>query len=417
MTKSIPKEIKLSQSSTSQESVQSNPIINLAPKMQSKSQYEKVKKWIQSRMSKDTKNGKYKKSKYKKRNKKVIKRGQWSAQENKLLEGWVAVNGAKNWEACGRYIQGRSGKQCREHWNNCLNPELIKGDWTSEEDFLIMFFYEKCQGSWKKIIPLFNGRIENSIKNRFYSQLRKYATENMSSKERKEVCAKMKLVELKKYLNKALSEAKKDFLEKTKMNKEQFNSFLIKNELKIKDNISEYNDTNENEGNLSTNLGDSIINEENKEKEISLNQKRNRNDVMLFDDFNTFKNNDFTFDEKSFNAFFNEDKKNDIKDIISTISNEDIDTIKEDSNNDIIQYNYIDNNLNINNNILDIDEEKEDNKNDISMDCIEPIQINNFRNLFQEYNYEQYSGSDIGKYNDFEQYSEGFKFAFNNNIQ
>ena len=124
-----------------------------------------------------------------------IKKGQWSAQEDKLLEQWVKINGPKNWEACGRFIQGRKGKQCREHWNNCLNPELIKGDWTSEEDFLIMFFYEKCNGSWKKIIPLFNGRIENSIKNRFYSQLRKYATKNMTSKERKRACARIKLHE------------------------------------------------------------------------------------------------------------------------------------------------------------------------------------------------------------------------------
>ena len=57
--------------------------------------------------------------------------------------------------ACGNFVKGRSGKQCREHWNNCLNPDLIKGDWTEEEDFLIMFFYEKCKGSWKKIVPLF----------------------------------------------------------------------------------------------------------------------------------------------------------------------------------------------------------------------------------------------------------------------
>ena len=60
----------------------------------------------------------------------------------------------------------------------CLNPELVKGEWTSEEDFLIMYFYEQCNGSWKKIIPLFNGRTENSIKNRFFSQLRKIATKD-----------------------------------------------------------------------------------------------------------------------------------------------------------------------------------------------------------------------------------------------
>ena len=124
-----------------------------------------------------------KNKKEKKPTKIPIRKGPWSPEEDKLLRKWVKQNGPKHWEACGRFIKGRKGKQCREHWNNCLNPKLIKGHWTTEEDFLIMFFYEKCKGSWKKIIPLFNGRIENSIKNRFYSQLRKYATIN--TKERK----------------------------------------------------------------------------------------------------------------------------------------------------------------------------------------------------------------------------------------
>ena len=164
-----------------------------------------------------------------------IKKGQWSSEEDKLLLEWVKKNGAKDWEACGRFMQGRKGKQCREHWNNCLSPGLVKGEWTEEEDFLIMFFYEKCNGSWKKIIPLFNGRIENDIKNRFYSQLRKHATKNMNPKERRRLCPKIKLNELKNYLNEALNEAKTYFLKKSKMNQEQFNLFIKKNEQKIKE--------------------------------------------------------------------------------------------------------------------------------------------------------------------------------------
>ena len=72
--------------------------------------------------------------------KRGLKKGQWSVYEDKLLRQWVKENGPKKWEQCGRFIHGRSGKQCREHWNNCLNPELVKGDWTTEEDFLIMYF-------------------------------------------------------------------------------------------------------------------------------------------------------------------------------------------------------------------------------------------------------------------------------------
>ena len=226
-----------------------------------------------------------KKTKKSKRSKKIpVKKGQWSAQEDKLLEQWVKTNGPKNWEACGRFIQGRKGKQCREHWNNCLNPELKKGNWGPEEDFLIMFFYEKCKGSWKKIIPLFDGRIENSIKNRFYSQLRKHATKNMEAKDRKRMIAKIKLNELKKYLNEALTETRNVLLKKTQMTPEQFELFLQKNEQKIKESISsndsdlESNESNEAEANLSTNLGGTFGEEDSVKNSFIHKRKRTEDD-------------------------------------------------------------------------------------------------------------------------------------------
>ena len=98
---------------------------------------------------------------------------------------WVSKNGPKNWNFCSNFISGRDAKQCREHWNNYLNPKIIKGNWTAEEDFLLMYFYYKFKGSWKILINAFNGRTENSIKNRFYSELRKIAACKLSSTAKK----------------------------------------------------------------------------------------------------------------------------------------------------------------------------------------------------------------------------------------
>ena len=185
----------------------------------------------------------------KKRKKIPIRKGKWTPQEDKLLEQWIEIHGPKDWEDCGRFIQGRKGKQCREHWKNCLNPTLLKGDWTPEEDFLIMFFYQKCNGSWNKIIPLFNGRIENSVKNRFYSQLRKCATKDMSRSDRKRLKPKIKLDELKRYLNEAIIKAKAYLLKKSKMTDEEFNLFIEKNKQKLKDNILIETDNSESKSN------------------------------------------------------------------------------------------------------------------------------------------------------------------------
>ena len=142
---------------------------------------------------------------------KSIIKGPWSKQEDKLLMDWVKKNGEKHWTKCSEVIIGRSGKQCREHWNNSLNPNVKKGQWTSEEDFLIMYFYKKYEGSWKEIINLFQRRTENSIKNRFFSQLRKIASENLNSEE-KRLTSKIKLETLLKYLDIATNNAKKNYL-------------------------------------------------------------------------------------------------------------------------------------------------------------------------------------------------------------
>ena len=263
-----------------------------------------------------------KKQKPRKIKKMELKKGQWSYQENRLLKQWVKLNGPKNWEACGRFIHGRKGKQCREHWSNCLNPELKKGDWTPEEDFLIMFFYEKCKGSWKKIIPLFNGRIENSIKNRFYSQLRKYATKNIEKSQKRKMKAQIKLNVLLNYLGEALNEAKHDFLKKTKMTFEQFNQFLEENEQKLKKNIvTDIEPSNiEIEANLNTSLGNAS-NEEDLNK-CSFIQKRKRDNDFLNNDINNafrkeksvlLLNDEIPFEsfdekEKEINIELNEDK-------------------------------------------------------------------------------------------------------------
>jgi hypothetical protein len=167
------------------------------------------------------------------RRQKKEKKGQWSTHEDRLLIEWIKKNGPTRWNLCANYIRGRNAKQCREHWTNCLNPNLIKGYWSVEEDLLIMHFYEKCDGSWKRIIPLFQNRTENAIKNRFFSQLRKIATQNLNSSNKKNI-AKIKLKDLQKYLTNGVLEAKNEFLKKYSMDQEKLIQFLEQAEEKIR---------------------------------------------------------------------------------------------------------------------------------------------------------------------------------------
>ena len=157
----------------------------------------------------------------------VLNKGPWTEKEDQLLKNWVEKYGASNWTKCSEYIKGRSGKQCREHWNNSLDPKLLKGQWTSEEDLLIMLFYKKYGGSWKKIIPIFEKRTENSIKNRFFSQLRKIASRQQQLKK-KEYSSKFGLEELKSYLPLATDLAKQKFFNEKTMSEKELDEYVIK---------------------------------------------------------------------------------------------------------------------------------------------------------------------------------------------
>eukprot|EP00744_Colponema_vietnamica_P001441 GILI01002385.1.p1 GENE.GILI01002385.1~~GILI01002385.1.p1 ORF type:complete len:517 (-),score=176.57 GILI01002385.1:320-1870(-) len=109
-------------------------------------------------------------------------KGPWTLQEDAILRAWVEKEGAKKWAQAAALIPGRSGKQCRERWFNHLNPEVKKGNWTPEEDSLIFELYQKLGSHWSEIATHFEGRTENAIKNRFYSTLRRLSTEKKKRK-------------------------------------------------------------------------------------------------------------------------------------------------------------------------------------------------------------------------------------------
>jgi hypothetical protein len=53
-------------------------------------------------------------------------KGAWTAEEDSQLLQLVQVHGPQDWNLIAEHIPGRIGKQCRERWHNSLNPELNK---------------------------------------------------------------------------------------------------------------------------------------------------------------------------------------------------------------------------------------------------------------------------------------------------
>jgi len=74
-----------------------------------------------------------------------------------------------DWALIAENIPGRSVKQCRERWCSNLDPNIKKGNWSAEEDKVILQMQKREGNCWAKIARMLPGRTEHSVKTRFRS--------------------------------------------------------------------------------------------------------------------------------------------------------------------------------------------------------------------------------------------------------
>jgi hypothetical protein len=113
-----------------------------------------------------------------------LRKGVWSANEDEILARLVKED-FKNWGALATHLPGRTSKQCRERWCHHLDPRIKRGEFSAEEDDLIMSMQAKHGNRWSLIAQLLPGRTENSIKVRSKALSRGAAGNTTPSKRRK----------------------------------------------------------------------------------------------------------------------------------------------------------------------------------------------------------------------------------------
>jgi hypothetical protein len=97
----------------------------------------------------------------------------FTSVEDAHLIDVVARCGTSDWSLVATFMYHRTARQCRERWNNYVNPALENVPWTHEEDELLDEKYNEYGTKWQAITVFFPTRSRNDIKCHWFQRQRR----------------------------------------------------------------------------------------------------------------------------------------------------------------------------------------------------------------------------------------------------
>ncbi|KAF7048087.1 hypothetical protein CFC21_056904 [Triticum aestivum] len=101
-------------------------------------------------------------------------KGAWTKEEDQRLIAYIKAHGEGCWRSLPKAAGLlRCGKSCRLRWINYLRPDLKRGNFTEEEDELIIKLHELLGNKWSLIAGRLPGRTDNEIKNYWNTHIKR----------------------------------------------------------------------------------------------------------------------------------------------------------------------------------------------------------------------------------------------------
>uniref|UniRef100_A0A7N0TWN9 Uncharacterized protein n=1 Tax=Kalanchoe fedtschenkoi TaxID=63787 RepID=A0A7N0TWN9_KALFE len=103
-----------------------------------------------------------------------LKKGPWTPEEDIALVSYVQQHGASNWRAVpAKAGLLRCSKSCRLRWTNYLRPGIKRGNFTEQEQKMIIHLQALLGNRWAAIASYLPERTDNDIKNYWNTHLKK----------------------------------------------------------------------------------------------------------------------------------------------------------------------------------------------------------------------------------------------------